>query len=136
MVSPLRRIAAIVVLCFLTTTPFSFASDQRLPAPTVKLRAPARPPLVVPDVRGQAYVFAKGILEDAGFAWRVPAGNGFAANNVVGQSLAPGMRVRDTGAPLVTLTLARNQAYPERGSPDNRAPYRGTKVRLGKAAAS
>ena len=27
--------------------------------------------LVVPDVRRQAYVFAKGILQDAGFAWKV-----------------------------------------------------------------
>ena len=29
-----------------------------------------RAELVVPSVSGQAYVFAKGILEDAGFAWR------------------------------------------------------------------
>src|SRR5437764_5739812 len=34
--------------------------------------APAQPKrVVVPDVRGQAYVFAKGILQDSGFAWHV-----------------------------------------------------------------
>ena len=36
-------------------------------------RRPAAPPLVVPDVRSQAFVFAKGALEEAGFAWRVRA---------------------------------------------------------------
>jgi hypothetical protein len=134
--SPFRRIAAIVALCFLTTTPFSFASDQSLPAPTVKPRVVERPVLVVPHVQGQAYVFAKGILEDQGFAWRVPGGNGFAANTVVAQSPAAGMRVRDTGAPLVTLTLVANRAYPERGTPDNKAPYRGTALRPAQARQS
>ena len=32
--------------------------------------AQERQTIVVPDVRRQAYVFAKGILQDAGFAWR------------------------------------------------------------------
>ena len=131
--SPFRRIAAIAALCFLTTTPFSFASGQQLPAPIAKPRVVERPPLVVPHVQGQAYVFAKGILEDQGFAWRVPGRNGFAANTVVAQAPAAGTRVRDTGAPLVTLTLVTNRAYPERGTPDNKAPYRGTALRPVKA---
>ena len=43
--------------------------------------------LAVPDVTGQAYVFAKGMLEDAGFAWRVAKGsNGYAGYRVVAQS--------------------------------------------------
>jgi beta-lactam-binding protein with PASTA domain len=75
-------------------------------------------------------VFAKGILEDAGFAWRVAGGNGFPANRVVTQSPKPGTRVRDTGEPLVTLSVVRNRAYAERGRPDNRAPYRSTAVRI------
>jgi beta-lactam-binding protein with PASTA domain len=134
--SPFRRIAAIVALCFLTTAAFSFASGRPLAALIVKRPVVERPLLVVPRVEGQAYVFAKGLLEDEGFAWRVPARNGFAANTVVAQSPAPGTRVRDTGAPLVTLTLAPNRAYPERGKPDNRAPYRGTALLPAKARRS
>jgi len=136
MASPFRRILAIVTLCFATAAPFTRAAEPRAPLPKSKHPAPARPTLVVPNVQGQAYVFAKGILEDAGFAWHVTGGNGFAANTVVSQSLKPGTRVRDTGAPLVMLTVVSNDGYPESGTPDNRAPYRGTAVRIarGKAA--
>ena len=97
--------------------------------------APLRPAartlvtLVVPDVKGQAYVFAQGALEDAGFSWYVPGGNGFAANTVVAQSPAPGTHVLNTGAPLVTLKVAHNRVYAERGRPDNKSPYHGTAVR-------
>ena len=60
----------------------------------------------MPDVDKQAYVFAKGILQDAGFAWRLgPGARGFAPYTVISQSPAPGTRVVDTGAPLVTLRL-------------------------------
>jgi hypothetical protein len=130
MASPFRRILAIVTLCFATAVPFTRAAEPRAPLPKVRHRAPLRPALVVPNVQGQAYVFAEGILEDAGFAWHVTGGNGFAANTVVTQSPKPGTRVRDTGAPLVTLTVVRNNSYPERGTPENRAPYRGTAVRI------
>jgi len=89
-----------------------------------------KPTLVVPDVRGQVYVFAKGILEDQGFAWQVIGGvQGFAANTVVTEKPKPGTIVVDTGAPLVTLTLARNPSFGERGAPENTAPYGGTSVR-------
>ena len=38
----------------------------------------------IPDVRGKPYVFAKGILQDAGFAWRVEGDvQGYAPNSVV-----------------------------------------------------
>jgi hypothetical protein len=136
MASPFRRIFAIVTLCFATVAPFTRAAEPRAPLPKMKQPEPARPALVVPNVQGQAYVFAKGILEDAGFAWHVNGRNGFAANRVVTQSLKPGTRVRDTGAPLVTLTLVRNRGYAERGTPDNTAPYRGTAVRIAREAAS
>jgi beta-lactam-binding protein with PASTA domain len=87
--------------------------------------------LTVPQVTGQAYVFAKGILQDGGFAWRVlgPV-KGFAGNTVIAQEPAAGSAVLDTGAPTITLTLRRNSAYAERGRPDNEAPYGGTAVML------
>jgi hypothetical protein len=85
--------------------------------------------LVVPKVRGQAYVFAKGILADSGFGWKVTGGvNGFAANLVVGQSPAPGTRVVDTGAPTITLRLERNAKYAEDGVPENFSPFPGTRL--------
>jgi PASTA domain len=88
-----------------------------------------RATLVVPDVRGQAYVFAKVILEDAGFAWRVHgAVGGFSANLVASQMPAPGARVLDTGAPTIALRLDRNAKYRETGIPENFSPYRGTRV--------
>jgi hypothetical protein len=91
-------------------------------------RTPA-PTLVVPDVRGQAYVFAKGILEESGFAWRVAgAVNGFPINLVATQSPSPGTRVVDTGAPTIALQLSRNGKYAESGVPENFAPYGGTRL--------
>jgi PASTA domain-containing protein len=130
--SPLRRIAAISLLSFLTAVPFAFASEpRRAPGPQALLRPTAQTPttLVVPDVQGQAYVFAEGVLEDAGFSWYVSGRNGFSSNTVVAQSPAPGTRVLDTGAPLVTLQLTRNRRYGERGTAENKSPYRGTVVR-------
>jgi len=112
----------------------TLAADQ-VASPNVPRTAPAKGTIVVPDVRGQVYVFAKGILEDSGFAWQV-IGNvqGYAANNVVTQRPRPGTAVVDTGAPLVTLTLARNPSFHERGTPENAAPYGSTSVRLAPAS--
>jgi len=131
--SPFRRIAAIAILAFGTAVPFAFAAEPR-PAATPK--APLRPAtralpttLVVPDLKGQPYVFAQGALEDAGFSWYVPGRNGFAANTVVAQSPAPGTHLVDTGAPLITLTLKRNRVYGQRGKAENKSPYHGTAVR-------
>ena len=87
--------------------------------------------LTVPDVTGQAYVFAKSILQEHGFAWHVTGPVlGYAANTVASQRPAPGTIVLDTGAPTVTLTLARNTAYVEKGTPENDAPYAGTEIRM------
>lgn len=89
-----------------------------VPAPTVS----------VPDLEGQAFVFAKGTLEDAGFAWHVVGRvHGYAANRVVSQTPAAGTKLKDTGAPTVTLTLART-GYAETGEPQDLAPYLGTAV--------
>src|SRR5207253_2695336 len=82
--------------------------------------------LVVPNVSGQAYVFAKGTLQDAGFAWRVEgAVRGYAANTVVEQRPAAGLRVVDTGAPLVVLRLAANKRYAQDGQPEDSSAYAG-----------
>ena len=108
----------------------TIAADQvATQRPTLVNVTATKKTLVVPQVTGQAYVFAKGILQDGGFAWRVlgPV-KGFAGNTVVAQEPAPGSVILDTGAPTITLTLERNRAYAERGRPDNDAPYGGTAV--------
>jgi PASTA domain len=88
------------------------------------------PTVVVPDVSGQAFVFAKGALQDAGFAWQVTGRvRGYAVNRVVSQSPAPGTKLRDTGAPTVTVTLERT-SYAETGEPADVSPYYGTAVVL------
>ena len=85
----------------------------------------------MPQVTGQAYVFAKGILQDGGFAWRVVGPvQGYAVNTVVEQEPVAGTVVLDTGAPTVTLRLGRNKAYAELGTPSNGAPYTGTALRF------
>jgi hypothetical protein len=125
------RYALLVVVCLFTTAAIAFAADQTTaPSPSAAPAAPAGPvTLTVPDVRGKAHVFAKGMLEDAGFAWSVTGPvAGYAANLVTRQSPAPGTRVVDTGAPTVTLTLVRTGGYRERGAPENASPYRGTAI--------
>ena len=110
----------------------TIAADQVAPQrPTLVSVTATKQTLTVPQVTGQAYVFAKGILQDSGFAWQVlgPV-QGFAGNTVVGQEPAAGSVVVDTGAPIVTLRLARNPSYAERGKPDEKAPYSGTAVLL------
>jgi len=87
--------------------------------------------VVVPDLRGEAFVFAKQQLQDSGFAWRVVGGvQGYAANTVVAQSPAAGTTLIDTGAPLVKVTLTRNGKYRPSGEPQNTSPYGPTAARL------
>ena len=128
------RFIALVVIWLLAWASFSLAQggSQTPPPPAPVAVEPEKPEvLVVPDVRRQAYVFAKGILQDAGFAWRVRGDiDGFAANTVAVQTPAPGTRVIDNGAPVVTLRLARSAQYAERGVPENSAPFSGSKVVL------
>ena len=102
-------------------------SDQQEATPT----EPPKGVLVVPDVCRLVYVFAKGVLQDAGFAWKVQGTiEGYAVDRVVRQDPAPGALVVDTGAPTIILTLARNAGFKERGKPDGAAPYDGTDVQL------
>ncbi|TML02734.1 MAG: PASTA domain-containing protein [Actinobacteria bacterium] len=93
--------------------------------------APAPVPVatvVVPDVTGQAFVFAKGTLEDTGLAWKVVGTvHGYAANKVGKQTPVAGTKLKDTGAPTITVTLERT-SYPEKGEPEDVSPYIGTSV--------
>jgi hypothetical protein len=130
-VLPALAVAAATGLA--TATALSAAGDgagtEPVGAPEPVEVAAIDEPLLVPDVRKQPYVVAKGILDDAGFAWKVAgAVDGFAANTVVKQDPAPGTLVEDTGAPLVTLRLKANRAYDERGVAKNTSSYRGTQV--------
>jgi PASTA domain len=108
----------------------TYGAASRLSADTAaKPAGPVPTPTVtVPDVAGQAFVFAKGTLEDGGFAWRVVGSvHGYAANRVVSQSPAAGTKLKDTGAPTVTVMLART-GYAQTGEPEDLSPYVGTSI--------
>jgi hypothetical protein len=129
----LPRLFALTVIWLLGAATYTLAADTVPTAKQDKKAEAASKPhvLTVPDVRKKAYVFAKGILQDAGFAWRVEGSvKGFAANSVSVQRPAPGTKVIDNGAPVVILSLSRNAAYGESGLPENSAPYKGTRVVL------
>jgi hypothetical protein len=136
--SLLPRAVIVAVVWILGTAAFTFAADSTIvgPSPSAEPTQPAQPQeLVVPSVVGQAYVFSKGILEDAGFAWQVNGSvRGYSSNRVLTQSPAPGTHVVDTGAPTVTLRLVRG-AYEQLGTPQDSAPYAGTAIRLAGLAA-
>ena len=134
----LPRVALFVLLGLAATATLTYAAGQ-MPSstPAATTTTVAAPPLVVPDVRNQAFVFAKGSLEDAGFAWRVLGSvHGYAANTVAAQSPAAGTRVLDTGAPLITLTLKRNGSYPQTGEAADASPYAGTVLQPADLAAA
>lgn len=132
--SLLPRFVALPLAALLGTATLTFAANTQLAGPST----PAEPAvaslptvLVVPDVRRQAFVFAKGTLEDSGFSWKVTGSvDGFAANIVASQSPAPGTRVVDTGSPTIQVTLAANGRYKQAGSPENAAPYPGTALKV------
>lgn len=134
----LPRVAFFVLLGLAATATLTYAAGRQLGStPPASTTAAPTPPLVVPDVRNQAFVFAKGTLEDAGFAWRVLGSvHGYAANTVAAQSPAAGTRVLDTGAPLITLTLKRNAAYPQTGEAADASPYAGTVLQPADLAAA
>jgi PASTA domain len=129
------RLVALTVVWLLATAALTFAAAQRigsapLTTTTAQASAPSQPRvLVVPDVRRQAFVFAKGTLGDAGFAFRVEGPvQGYASNSVVTQAPAPGTRVFDTGAPTIVLHLSRSGT--ESGAPEEVSAIPGTAVRL------
>jgi len=130
--------AVIGLVWLFATGTMTYAAGEKLATPA---KAPAsvatpRPTLIVPDIRGQAFVFAKGILEDGGFGWHVTGSvQGYATNVVVSQQPAAGTRVEDTGAPTLRLTMRRG-TYPQDGTPENTSPYAGTSVVLPRRASA
>ena len=132
------RFVALPLVALLCTATLTFAANSQLTGPSTPAQPTATPVptvLVVPDVRRQAFVFAKGTLEDSGFSWKVSGPvQGFAANIVAGQSPEPGTRVVDTGNPTIQLTLSANRRYKQEGSPENAAPYAGSIVKIAGAA--
>ena len=126
------RVVVVALLILLATATLTFAAEQRISASTPPA-TPARPAapatVVVPDVTGQAYVFAKGTLEESGFAWRVAGPvEGYAANVVLAQNPAAGTALVDTAAPTMTLQLRANGRYGQQGTPEPHSPYGGTRV--------
>ena len=118
----LPRLTAVAAVVLLLSATISLAADK--PAPAKKPAAAAKPQqvMVVPDVRGQLFVFASGALEDNGFGWKVRgAVEGYPSNLVVAQSPAPGTYVLNTGEPTITLHLVRKGA--QLGVPQDRSPY-------------
>jgi PASTA domain-containing protein len=134
----LPRVALFVLLGLATTATLTYAAGRQLGSAPGTAATPAPvAPLVVPNVKAEAFVFAKGALEDAGFAWRVVGTvHGYAANTVASQSPAAGTRVLDTGAPLITLTLKRNSSYPQKGSPADTSPYQASVLQPAELAAA
>ena len=125
----LPRAAVLVLAGVAATATLSYAAGRDISSsPTTQATTTApQGTVLVPDVRGQAFVFAKGALEDAGFAWHVSGSvHGYSSNTVVEQSPAPGTKLLDTGSPLVTLTLKRTPGYQELGAAEDASPYAGT----------
>jgi hypothetical protein len=133
----LPRVIAVATAVLLVSATISLAADK--PATMMKPASHAKAPrqvLIVPDVRHQLFVFASGTLEDGGFGWKVSgAVKGYPANMVVSQSPKPGTHVINTGAPTITLELARGKAG-ETGEPQNRSPYGASLIRRARHANS
>jgi hypothetical protein len=126
------RLAVLVAVALLTTAGLTFAATSTLStSPTTPPGTTSElPPLVVPDVRHQAYVFAKGMLEQGGFAWRVEGSvHGYSANLVASQTPAPGSKLVANGAPTIVLHLQRNANYTQQGTPEDKSPYTGSPAR-------
>ena len=127
------RAVALTAIFVLGTATISFAAESQFNATPTDNKVEVAPPdlVTVPDVRGQAYVFAKGTLEEAGFAWRVVGTvQGYPANSVSSQTPAAGTRIVDTGMPTLQLGLTQNGRYAQEGTPENVSPYGGTAIKF------
>ena len=128
----LGRVVAFVVVCALASMALAILfthSDASESKGRVKITKP--PNKVVPGVVGQLYVFAEGTLQEHGFGWKVVGPvEGFAGVTVASQDPVAGTTVVDTGAPLVTLRLAKPKDYVPQGTPENSSPYVGTEILL------
>jgi hypothetical protein len=128
----LGRVVALIVFCALVSMALTIAfshGDSSKSKRKGKITAP--PTKVVPGVIGQPYVFAESALQQAGFGWKVVGSvAGWAGVTVSSQTPIPGTKVVDTGAPLVTLSLAKPKGFVTQGTPENSSPYAGTKIML------
>jgi hypothetical protein len=127
----LPRLVAAVAAGLLVSATISLAADKPATVKSPAAHAAAKPQQVmtVPDVRNQMFVFASGMIEDAGFGWKVRGSvEGYPANVVVSQSPKPGTHVLDTGEPTITLRLARGKS-PQLGVPQDRSPYGASLIR-------
>jgi PASTA domain len=123
------RLTALAAAGLLVSATISLAADKPTASKPAAHKSSARHVLVVPDVSHQLFVFASGMLEDGGFGWHVRGSvHGYPANVVVSQSPKPGTHVIDTGAPAITLTLARGKA-PQAGQPEDRSSYGASLIR-------
>jgi PASTA domain-containing protein len=126
----LRLAALIPRFALLTVTSLLAAASPSLASATNgKEEDASTQTLLVPDVRRQPYVLAKGILEDAGFSWQVTGRiKGYATNIVAAQRPSPGTRISSLGHPTILLGLERNPDYEEHGMPQNESAYEGEQV--------
>ena len=88
----LPRLAVVGAVLLLASATLAIGAAKHMAAVPKGAPAPVTAAtVVVPEVTGQAFVFAKGTLEDTGFAWKV-VGNvhGYAANRVAKQTPAAG----------------------------------------------
>ncbi|MGZ4397339.1 MAG: PASTA domain-containing protein [Gaiellaceae bacterium] len=124
----LGRVVLIIGVCSLLSAGLTVVSVRgSAPPPPIKVATPNLPTLTVPDLRGDAYVFAKSTLESGGFAWRLRGRTeGYAAMLVAEQSPAPGTVLLDSGDPIVTLKLLKPRGYVPAGEPQSASPYPGT----------
>ncbi len=117
----LPRLTALAAAGLLVSATISLAADK----PTVRM------PSAHTSAQRQVMV-----LEDGGFGWKVRGSvGGFPANVVVSQSPKPGTHVIDTGAPTITLVLARGRGA-ELGEPQNRSPYGASVIRAARHSKS
>ena len=125
----LPRATAFAAAVLLVSATISLAADKPVAKkPTVHAHA-TKQTMVVPNVGHQLFVFASGMLEDAGFGWNVRGSvHGYPTNLVVSQSPKPGTRVVDTGAPTITLHLAQGHGA-ALGQPQDRSSYGASLIR-------
>ena len=125
----LPRVTAVAAAVLLVSATISLAADKPVAKKPAAHVHGTRQVMVVPDVRHQVFVFASGMLEDAGFGWKVRGSvHGYPANLVVSQSPKPGTHVVNTGAPTITLRLARGHGA-QLGQPQDKSSYGASLIR-------
>ena len=125
------RVLALMALAAMSTMAVALTAGGEAVIPVrheIAAPAPAGTPvLVVPDVRGQAHVFAKVMLEESGLAWRIRGPvQGYASNVVTRQYPEPGAEILDSGQPTIVLELERVPGRELLGRPENRSAYAGS----------